>query len=429
MGHRRTRTDVFLVTVLLALGCGGKTDIHRPSGLAEGPGEESSASGGASTTSTGPSGTTSSGGGRTGAGATTSPAPGGMPTGGAAGGISLSGSGVAGGAAAPTNTTDLPDTGAGGGAAVGSPNSDGLGCPGESRVPTQRSNCGGLGMGRGEQPTRLSLVVDASDAMNEEHGDGTRWEMVKDGILAFLEAVPPTTESVEIRLFPGLEADDSGCAQAAFREPVLSSSPEQADEIAAELEQIDPAGAADPAGALIQGLEAALATQSDDPFYRDYVVLITSGSIECSEPDPAPLLEAIRQANEGYVTTHVISLQPGFPPDEFGEATERVPFVIGGNDGSERVRDALLHIVKGGGASQCEAVVNAPASGGSFLAELVLDGSEVVPQVASAADCESSPFGGWYVQDSAGALSVVYCPCTCARASAAQTVEMWFECP
>lgn len=262
------------------------------------------------------------------------------------GGSDFGGSNPAGG------STNPPDNAASGGTTAAPSGFDGLGCPGQIGAAV-RGGCGSFAMGRVDTfATRLSLLVEASRAMSEADGDATRWEVVTEGIAGFLEAAPGegVTTELSVGLFPGQSDSDDECESPAFREPVLSGSLDTSSQIMEDLDQVELFGGANPGLALAQGLEDAIALQEESSIFYNYLVLITSGSEACGELSSQDVLETVQRANEAGITVHVISLQPGFPPDELSQATGEVPFAIGGSNASKRIQDALLHIINGGGA-------------------------------------------------------------------------------
>ena len=131
-------------------------------------------------------------------------------------------------------------------------------------------------------------------------------------------------------------------------------------------------------------------------------------------------------------STHVIGLDANFDIDPVAEASGTRPFMLKDGDGPERLRDALRHILAGGGMRSCESgfVLDPPPAGTAIdyaLTRFAYDDFEI-PRVASAAACSQSAQGGFYLDDPVAPTKLSVCPCTCARTSGCGSAQLLFFC-
>lgn len=411
---------------LAAGGCGGRAELRGTPV----PGDVAEASGGSGQGTTGPS-STGVGGGRT---ATSAGVGGGGTVMSTVTTSSATVSSTSGGGEPPVTTCD--------------PLTPCTGLPPE--LPRDLEACVGVRYEGEAIPVDLLLVVDGSAQMADAQRPGlpTRWSIVSDAAKALIGQ-----GDLDVRLI-GLDvyssADPESCDPLNYRMPdVPPVSPSTSiDDLLAALDGVQPEGTAMTRAALTGALDFAREWGEVNAIGWTVVILVSGpGLAACESPSDFAELEALAAgaSEEQRVSANVIVMDGSFDAeqDECGDALGSLR-VFESERGVEALVEELIDVyehIAPQPVSPCEFQVPPPPadSGQVILFDEVwvsYDSSTVsaeFPLLASAEDCATSGYGGFYYSsfdENGTPTRITLCPCSCAELSAdwSTSFEVAFPC-
>jgi hypothetical protein len=309
----------------------------------------------------------------------------------------------------------------------------------------QNSNCRGGGMLGEPAMVSLLLLVDASEAMAQPVRDTTiwRWDVVEQGILGFVEKYSQGTLQIAVGFYGAYRESTSiaNCDLDAYVSPAISMDrlANNAANIGSHFDgmrsKLNAPATLYPA--LTGALAFALGWQKSYREQRTAVVLVTDGRTQICNATLADDRELVQTYATSYpdmpTNTFVIGVD-GDPANldviAEGGGTTRA-YLVDGPVASEQFTASLENIVDTLRAAFVPSVRlgNALSTEPAYM--LVHDytlGTYLVPQVNSAADCNTDR-GGWYFTlDSSGQALATFCPCSRPNGNAAD-LSWYYGCP
>jgi hypothetical protein len=264
--------------------------------------------------------------------------------------------------------------------------------------------------------------------MLELLGSISKWEFARRGIEEFLGRVA-SFHRVGLDLFPKAnesapaESCDSGAYQLPLHEPANDAASFRA--ILDRFDSMSPSGPAPTVPALEGALRHVEAVQKGTRIAQRVVLIVAGAPSDCGgTPDDLRVAFA-----NSLVTSYVIALAPDFDVGPVGEATETWPFVLGEEQPSSRLADALWHATLGASRRACD-------HGRELPENVVIDRNasrmffqnQEIPRLESAAQCDTSASGGFYLDEATQRPEYDFCPCTCARFTTCEAPELLMFC-
>ncbi|HSU39378.1 MAG TPA: hypothetical protein VLJ38_07415 [Polyangiaceae bacterium] len=363
-------------------------------------------------------------------------------TGGSAQG-GTSGKGASGGTSNATGGSSN-GTSTGGSATGGSANATSSG--GSGAYPTNA--CEGLAMDNGGQggdqactgvaseaepvAVDLFIMMDRSISMAQlvPGTDLTRWQALEQAVQDFATS----TRGDDIRAglgFFGLTggSDDAiDCIQSRYSEPVvpIDTLDQSGPAIVSAMNDMAPGGLTPTGPALAGALDYAASWAKDHPGRATGVVLVSDGyPTQCAERSLSEIAAIAEQAhlNAPYVRTYVIGLDAEFNLDAIAlSGGTHVAFKVDKGDISGSFSAALHNVANTKLA--CEYALPPPPAGNQKLdltrVQVIYStagdaSNEEIPALSGIDACANSPNGGWYYDNPSAPMSIMVCPCTCAR--------------
>jgi hypothetical protein len=276
----------------------------------------------------------------------------------------------------------------------------------------------------------LNCVGDSGGSSDDICGDenNTRWAALKSAMQRFVEQSMGKDLQMGINFFPD---DKMDCDVNTYATPEVEIGPVDSagPEIIDAIESNQPNALTPTLPALQGAILHAQAWASKHPGRATVVVLVTDGyPTQCQSPISIQDIQNV--AAQGFassppVRTFVIGLSAGFNLD--GIARE------GGTNKAYLVDAANSEVVDGlvtafgnitGSKSTCRFEVPKPRNPEDEAVDPdkvqlrytpATGGTQQIPRLGSAADCDGSPNGGWFYDDPATHSTISVCPCTCSN--------------
>ena len=294
--------------------------------------------------------------------------------------------------------------------------------------------CTGLELEPESLPVDLFLMMDRSESMTYEHGDGIRWDGVRDAVAAFVDHPQAADIGIGFGYFNlNGGVDEAGnCNAGDYADPVVAIGlpADTGEEILSVMDGLALQGWTPTLPALEGAIEYAKEYHADHPERETVVVLVTDGMPTlCSMEEDTGILTLIAEAAaEGYssdpsIRTYIVGIAAGFNLNSWARAggTGEAYVVDETEDVSTALLDRLLTLSSSALACNFELPPLDTASQEVDPNQVVvtfdspLGDPEEIPRVSSEEACASSSYGGWYFKDPDSPMQISLCPCTCAR--------------
>jgi uncharacterized protein YegL len=321
-------------------------------------------------------------------------------------------------ATAQATSSGASTGGAGGG---GGPASSGFGGTGDSSAGDAPldpdASCASTSAAAELLPLDMLILLDRSGSML-----GSKWNDVRDAIIAFVNDAASTGMNVGLTYFPRGLTGQNDCSEATYSPLAVSIGelPANRTLLVDSIQATSPSGGTPMRPALEGVLFNATAYQTANPAHKVIVVLATDGDPSgCSDNTvPATAQLATRALNYNGVQTYVIAVEG---------ATLSNLNQIAAAGGTTQAYDVTSNIAAfsakmaeiRASALPCELLIPEPPAGASFEVGKVAvsftpgAGPEVeIPKANNASDCRGTP--GWYYDDNVSPDKIILCPASCA---------------